>query len=342
MSIKPYIRNEWGKLKEIIVGRPEFAQIPTIRDKSLHTIDYANYTDDQFRKIPYGTYPNWMIEETKEDLDNLSITLEGLGVKVHRPSLIDWSEKYSTENWEVDGYYGYCPRDSMLVIEDKVIATPMALRQRQNETRAFKHLFDESHWVDFPKPKLLDSIYDRGLLPAPTLRNDEPVFDAANILKCNNDILFLISNTGNRAGAEYLQKWLDENMKEKYNVHPIEDVYAFIHIDTTFVLIREGLVLVNPKRVNSTNLPKIFQSWEVIYSPEMVETNCLEHWAEASPWLGMNTLSYDENTMIVEERQLPLMKELKKYGVDSIPVKMRHARTFSGGPHCVTLDTIRE
>jgi len=304
MSIKPYIRNEWGKLKEIIVGRPEFAQIPTIRDKSLHTIDYANYTDDQFRKIPYGTYPNWMIEETKEDLDSLSITLEGLGVKVHRPSLIDWSEKYSTENWEVDGYYGYCPRDSMLIIEDKVIATPMALRQRQNETRAFKHLFDESHWVDFPKPKLLDSIYDRGLLPGPTLRNDEPVFDAANILKCNNDILFLISNTGNRAGAEYLQKWLDDNMKE--------------------------------------NLPKIFQSWDVIYSPEMVETNCLEHWAEASPWLGMNTLSYDENTMIVEERQIPLMKELKKFGVDSIPVKMRHARTFSGGPHCVTLDTIRE
>jgi N-dimethylarginine dimethylaminohydrolase len=56
----------------------------------------------------------------------------------------------------------------------------------------------------------------------------------------------------------------------------------------------------------------------------------------------MNTLSYDENTMIVEERQIPLMRELKKYGVDSIPVKMRHARTFSGGPHCVTLDTIRE
>lgn len=340
--IKPYIKNEWGKLKQIIVGRPEFAQIPTVRDKSLHTIDYANYTDEQFLRIPYGRYPNWMIEETIEDLDELSKTLEGLGVEVVRPALIDWSETYSTENWEVDGYYGYCPRDSMLIIEDKVIATPMALRQRQNEVRAFKHLFDESHWVDFPKPKLLDSIYDRGLLPGPTLRNDEPVFDAANILKCNNDILYLVSNTGNKAGAGYLQKWLDEHMKEKYNVHPIEDVYAFIHIDTTFVLIREGLVLVNPKRVNSTNLPKIFQNWEVIYSPEMVETNCLEHWAEASPWLGMNTLSYDENTMIVEERQIPLMRELKKYGVNSIPVKMRHARTFSGGPHCVTLDTIRE
>jgi glycine amidinotransferase len=340
--IKPYIKNEWGKLKQIIVGRPEFAQIPSVRDKSLHTIDYANYSDEEFANIPYGRYPKEIVDETIEDLNNLSKTLEDLGVEVFRPELVDWSEKYSTDNWEVDGYYGYCPRDSMLVIEDKVIATPMALRQRQNETRAFKHLFDESCWVDFPKPKLLDSIYDRSLLPGPTLGNEEPVFDAANLLKCNNDIIYLVSNTGNLAGAEYLQKWLDENMKEKYKVHPIEDVYAFIHIDTTFVLIREGLVLVNPKRVNSTNLPKIFEKWDVIYSPEMVETNCLEHWAEASPWLGMNTLSYDENTMIVEERQIPLMKELKKYGVDSIPVKMRHARTFSGGPHCVTLDTNRE
>ena len=340
--IKPRIKNEWGKLKEIIVGRPEFAQVPTIRDKSLHTIDYANYTDEQFIRIPYGTYPNWMIDETIEDLDEFSKTLEGLGVNVHRPALIDWSEKYSTENWEVDGYYGYCPRDSMLVIEDKVIATPMALRQRQNEVRAFKHIFDKSCWVDFPKPKLLDSIYDRGLLPGPTLRNDEPVFDAANILKCNNDIIYLVSNTGNLAGAEYLQKWLDENMKEKYKVHPIQDVYAFIHIDTTFVLIREGLILLNPKRVNDTNMPEIFKKWDKIYSPEMIETPFLDHWAAASPWLGMNTLSYDENTMIVEERQIPLMKELKKWGVDSIPVKMRHARTFSGGPHCVTLDTHRE
>jgi len=89
-------------------------------------------------------------------------------------------------------------------------------------------------------------------------------------------------------------------------------------------------------------MPEVFRKWDKIYSPEMIETPFLAHWAEASLWLGMNTLSYDENTMIVEERQIPLIKELKKWGVDSIPVKMRHARTFSGGPHCVTLDTIRE
>jgi N-dimethylarginine dimethylaminohydrolase len=44
---------------------------------------------------------------------------------------------------------------------------------------------------------------------------------------------------------------------------------------------------------------------------------------------------------MVEEHQTNLMKELNKKGIDSMPVKMRHARTFSGGPHCISLDVNR-
>jgi N-dimethylarginine dimethylaminohydrolase len=45
---------------------------------------------------------------------------------------------------------------------------------------------------------------------------------------------------------------------------------------------------------------------------------------------------------MVEEHQILLMKTLKKWGIESIPVKLRHARTLSGGPHCVTLDVVRD
>ena len=50
----------------------------------------------------------------------------------------------------------------------------------------------------------------------------------------------------------------------------------------------------------------------------------------------------NDKLIMVEEHQTLLMKELKKWGIDTLPVKMRHARTFSGGPHCVTLDVVRE
>lgn len=341
--IKPNVKSEYGKLKEIIVGTAKNAQIPTVKDKSLHCIDYAHLSDEEFSKIPTGKYPKKLIEETEEDLNNLAKTLEDLGVVVHRPVDRDFSKTTKTENWEVDGYYNYCPRDSMLVIEDKVLATPMTLRHRQFESETCKPLIDPNHWIDLPKPKLLDSMYDRSDLSRPTLmEGPEPIFDAANVIKSGYDLLYLVSNTGNKAGAVFLEDYLKNNFDPKYKVHTAENVYAYIHIDTTFVFLNEGTVLCNPSRVKRQNIPNFLRDWNIIWAPEPYPTQVLQDWCPASPWLGMNILSVDEKTVIVEEHQILLMKVLKKYGIDSIPVKMRHSRTFSGGPHCVTLDVVRE
>ena len=133
--IKPYVRNEWDDLKEIIVGTTKGAQVPTVGDKCLHSIDYADLSDEQFKNRPSDPYPNQVMEEMEEDLEGIVRTLQDLGVKVHRPIDRDFSQPIITENWTVDGYYNYCPRDSMLVINDKVITTPMTLRHRSNEVR---------------------------------------------------------------------------------------------------------------------------------------------------------------------------------------------------------------
>ena len=37
--IKPYVKNEWDDLKEIIVGTTKGVQVPTVGDKCLHSID---------------------------------------------------------------------------------------------------------------------------------------------------------------------------------------------------------------------------------------------------------------------------------------------------------------
>lgn len=340
--IKPNVKNEWGTLKEIIVGSAVNAQVPKIGDKSLHCIDYAHLSEEEFKNRPSGLYPHKLIEETEEDLDQISKTLISLGIKVHRPLQKDFSEPIKTDNWEVDGYYNYCPRDSMLVINDKVIATPMTLRHRSNEAETCKPLFEPNSWVEAPKPKLLDSIYQRDDLSIPTLLNGEPVFDAANVIKHNKDLLYLVSNTGNLDGCKWLHEFCKTNFGETYHVHPIEDVYAYIHIDTTFVFLRENLVLLNPSRVNQHNIPAFLRTFDRVWAPEPFPTRVMEDWCPASPWLGMNILPINKNLVMIEEHQTMLMRELNKWGIDSIPVKMRHARTFSGGPHCVTLDVVRE
>ena len=69
------------------------------------------------------------------------------------------------------------------------------------------------------------------------------------------------------------------------------------------------------------------------------QTNLFEM---SSPWVGMNLLSIDQETVIVDERQKNFIKFLEQNKIKVIPVKMRHIYTQGGGIHCATLDTVRD
>ena len=332
---------EWGRLKEVILGSVENARIPLIKNHDIHCVDYANY--DDVNDLPGGLYFPGVIDETREDLEKFQKDLEKEGVKVLRPENTPTHLMHGTYKWRTDSYYNYCPRDSAIIIGDTILETPMPLRARYFETFSLRKIFKNyskngSRWISAPKPELTDELYDRSDLSKPTLTEFEPAFDAANIVKCGKDLIYLKSNSGNRWGG----KWLQDTLGEKYRVHIVDNVYAYVHIDTSIMPLAPGIVLLNPSRVNENNLPEFFKSWKKIYSAEPIATNYSANWAPASPWIGMNVLSLDEKTVIVEVNQYPLIKQLQQNGLQVMPVSLRHCRTLSGGPHCVTLDTVRD
>jgi glycine amidinotransferase/scyllo-inosamine-4-phosphate amidinotransferase 1 len=217
----------------------------------------------------------------------------------------------------------------------------MSLRSRFLETFAYKSIMLDymksgANWVSAPKPALRDSGYNLTDVESLALLEEEPVFDAANILKVGEDIIYLISDTGNRLGAQWLQNFLGD----QYRVHACPNLYAQTHIDTTIVLIRPGLVLLNPERVNESNLPAPLARWDKIYAPPMVDIG-YEGIAYGSAWVGMNLLMVNPDLAIVDERQTELIRLLGVNGVDVKPLRLTHARTLGGGFHCVTLDTRR-
>ena len=327
--------NEWDPLREVVVGIAAGAQVPTVKDESLHAVDYGAMPDEEFARIPVGPYPRRIIEETEEDLETFAEQLRKLGIRVHRPARADFSAVRLVGRWRVDGYAAYCPRDTVLTVGTHAIEAPMALRHRQDEARLLRHIM---RTVRAPVPQLLDSLYDRSTLGVPTLRNDEPVFDAANCLKCGRDILFLIANTGNQAGADWLQAFLGL----EYRVHPVRGVYAFVHVDSTIVPLRPGLVLLNPERVNAANMPPFLRRWDKIYAPEPLSVPADPAWGPASKWIALNLLSLSPELVAIEKRQTSLMRELARHGIESLPIQLRHTRTMKGGPHCVTLDLVRD
>ena len=333
--------NEWDPLEEVIVGNPLRARFPTA-DRSTQL---AEFPGRPLEEIPQGPFPQRIIEETEEDLNTFAAVLQGLGITVRRPETWPHEAKFSTIHWESEGYYNYCPRDIILVIGDQIIETPNVIRSRALESFSYRsmmvdYLKSGAKWFSAPKPMLLDSLFEVDL-NKPIPRDDEPAFDAANILRLGQDLLYLVSGTGNELGGQ----WLQTILGDAFRVHFFKDVYYGSHIDSTFAALRPGLVLCNPGRINDETLPEIFRQWEVIYSPPMENTDRYDadYLAKSigSNWIDMNVLSINPNLVVVDRDQTALIKLLEKHGLDVIPLKLRHSKMLGGGFHCVTLDIRR-
>jgi hypothetical protein len=84
--------NEWDQLEEVIVGNPLKARFPT---PDLST-QLAEFPDRPLSEIPRGPFPQRIIEETEEDLNEFVCVLEGLGITVKRPETWPHDASFST------------------------------------------------------------------------------------------------------------------------------------------------------------------------------------------------------------------------------------------------------
>lgn len=303
-----YSCNEWDPLKEVVVGRACFANWPS--DDPVFSKENEK-TTWHLSPVPSGPVPDWVIDEANEDLDVLSQALENYGAIVHRPKALNYQK--------LDGMYGYCPRDRLFIYGDTIIDPAMMYPCRDMEIEA------------------LDDIVYRANTVHRMPRNNRYVMDAANALRLNNKILYLESPSGNYEAAKWLRQMLPDVDIEVCNF------YSGVHIDSTIVPLREGLVLVNGGRVSIENLPNVFDTWDVIWITEddIVEQGFYQY-PYASKWIALNMLVLDPYTVIVDKHQSKIISILESYNFTVIPLELRHSRTLGGGFHCVTLDIVRQ
>jgi N-dimethylarginine dimethylaminohydrolase len=165
-------------------------------------------------------------------------------------------------------------------------------------------------------------------------RNEGMTMDAANVLRLNDHMLFLESPSGNRAAYNWLCNQFPNVKIELCNF------YSGVHIDSTIMPLREGLVMINGARVGFDHVPQVFDGWHKIWVSDVVAQDFYQY-PYASKWIGMNMLVVNPTTVIVDQAQTELIKTLKSYNFTVIPLQLRHSRTLGGGFHCVTLDLLR-
>jgi N-dimethylarginine dimethylaminohydrolase len=298
--------NEYSTLKRIVVGDATHANWPTKDPVFRSEAERTLWKDSP---LPSGPVPEHIIYEANQDLQGLCSILTAHGVEVVRPSIFNFQTH--------DGLYNYCPRDRFIVYGSTIIDPAMMYPCRDQEYQCYMDILaDADRIVHMP-------------------RNSGLVLDAANVLRIDQHRwLFLESDSGNRAAYEWLCAQLPDVDIELCNF------YAGVHIDSTVVVLRDGLVLLNGSRVNESNCPQVFDNWDKIYVDDVVPQDFYQY-PYASKWIALNMLSIDANTVIVDAAQTKLIQTLESRGFTVIPHTLRHSRTLGGGFHCVTLDLVR-
>lgn len=337
--MKVHSANEWDKLKTVVVGSAERARFPT-NDPVFATQAITTLWDKT--PLPQGNMPSEVVNVAEYNLDLLVRELHKYDITTARAIPTDFSQEVSNSFWETDGMYNYCPRDLLLVIDNMVIEAPMTYRSRQHEVEGYDNIKraaikDGCLWLAAPKPALLDDDFEvvDGHLQ---LTEDYPIFDAANVCRLGKDLLYLKSETGNYRGGEWLQQVLPN-----HNVHIVDDLYSYAHIDSTIVPLKEGLVMLNGNRVNENNCPKILKDWDKIYiQDDEVVAQYYHKYPYASKWIGINLLVLEPGLVLMETGQPMIKKRLEEKNIEVEDVPMTMARTLGGGVHCTTLDLLRE
>lgn len=338
--------NEWDPLEEVIVGVLDGTAIP-----EWHVALEATMPEESehlFRTEAGKSFPADQMNAAIEELDSFAKMLEARGITVTRPSKIDHKKSFETPNWKsAGGLYAAMPRDFLIVFGDMIIEAPMAWRSRFFEHEAYRPILKEyfrkgARWISAPKPQLLDELYNHDYDPIqPYLSSQyvinefEPTFDAADFMRCGRDVFVQKSHVTNQMGID----WVARHIGDEYRVHQLEVTdEAPMHIDATFMPLAPGKLLINRHRIK--NLPDCFRNWDVRPAPEPAISKNHKMYM-SSAWLSMNVVMLDENHVVVEKDETPLIKMLEDWGFTPVPVEFKNVMRFGGAFHCVTCDIRR-
>ncbi|HEY3355428.1 MAG TPA: amidinotransferase [Polyangia bacterium] len=351
--------NEWDPLEEVIVGSALGAMYPECGPI-----------------LAAGGEPEWLwhyqgafveddaVQAAVAQLDELVRVLRQAGVKVRRPEPMPHNVACETPFWRCRGGWNTAnPRDLVLVVGDELIECASPVRHRHFESLAYHRLFTEyfqagARWSSAPRPALRDALYDqtaaarivertdparpktlaRGAEHAYPITDLEPVFEAADFMRCGRDLFVTRSVVTNAPGIE----WVRRHLGAGFRVHEIATRCAAPwHIDTTFVPLAPGKALVNPDWVEE--LPACLASWKILPAPRPTygATSPMAQPQLTSQWLSMNVLSLDEKRVLVDAQQAELIRALRGFGFEPVPIPFDAVGVFGGSFHCATLDVRR-
>jgi glycine amidinotransferase len=324
---------------------------------------FPNKSLDSFNKI---------LDETKEDFDNLANFLTQGGITVCRPDVYHYPSHIAMSGFDIKFPMGpTVPRDQYKVIDKTIIQTYTSLTDRYFDSLSyyniFSGMFDQGYnWISQPAPNLVPvtpnelwyvwneegTVYDTRL-------KDRVLFHTATMFPLGDKIIINSKGPGNAKGYE----WLKRNLAGFEFIENLNGrAENFGHIDHGFVMIDDETIIHSgidwvPHSLRHLNLIDVGKYVPVAktgqYKQDYISAGGRYElaWVEKylDNWKGYNQdVCFDLNVLVIDRnnivfgRELPeLFHYLRTFGVDCYACEQRHMLFWEGGIHCSTLDTKR-
>jgi N-dimethylarginine dimethylaminohydrolase len=332
---------EWDKLTEVIVGDT--------------TTNFK--TDDP--KI--NSYLAQILEETKEDFDNLSTFLQSGNIKVHRPTI-----NSSVQNTMPP----MIPRDQYLVYGDVIYSTFTSMKERYYDQYyyydIFKNLFETGYnWIqqpipDIPKLSVSEAWINKGREIYQDRYKDKLLLHTATATKIGDSLIMNTAGPGTHLGQQWLKRNLPADTRIIDNINTASNGWG--HIDQCWFMTSDDTVICLSKDWVPVCLrnKRIIEIKDYVSFPDLSQyvtdmKNCggkfTESWLEKwfSEWRGYaqevcfdtNVLVLDHNKILLSNPQPKLEKYLETQGIECYSTRLRHGLFWESGVHCCTLDIDR-
>lgn len=312
---------------------------------------------------------NRILQETKQDFDNLANFLSSGGIKVHRPDVLKYPEHIALSGFNVKFPMGpTVPRDQYKVQGTSILQTYTSLTDRYFDGLSyyniFSELFDQGYnWVSQPPPRLVnvtpEDLWYVNDGPYHTKLKDRLLFHTATMFPVGDKIIINSNGPGNDMGLE----WLKRNLPE-FEFVKNEGTRAgnFGHIDHGFIMVDDETVI----HGGIDWVPKALRHLKLIDAEQFVpKPNTAQYkkdyieaggryeleWIDKylDNWRGYNQdVCFDLNVLVIDRnnivfgRELPeLFAYLKTFGIECHVCNQRHMLYWEGGIHCSTLDLKR-
>ena len=363
MPKHPFVNNEFGQLKEVIVGT-ELNFSKRIMDFTFKNMYKDNLKLQSIYNNIFDYYElNYeLIQERIDDLDNLAKVLIDRNIKVIRPDTYHKPYMIYPNKNKPDTLIASAAsnvRDITFTYKNLIIETPIAVANRIFENELFMDKIEKKNYrIKMAGYNITRDSLDTGSWQDIHKRIKEedkfeymPFIDAANMIKINDDIICNVGSINQWKGATLLKNIIGLQYPE-VSFHIVN--MADSHIDGTLLPLKEGVFLANEKFLGSNyikdNLPEKFKNWTILYAQDTYEED-RKYWDElsknpialsSSRGMDINVLSLNRNEILINDDAVRTSDLLYKNGFTPVPIQFRHGEIFAGGIHCSTLDLDRE